>query len=698
MWSLLAVVAVAAGAPELPPGVVRAPVPDWVLPHEVPVAAQDERSWLLVDDQALLDGPRSVRWTQQVSRMHTRADLQEQARVSVVFDPAEQQVALHQLEVYRDGAWSDRLGTVRAELIRREDALWQDILDGTQTLVLLPEDVARGDVLRASFSVSGDDAGFGAHTAWSWSLAWSVPVARRVVRVGTPEGAPAARWTAHGLTLPPLQTAVDAGGTRWQTLDLADVPVWASPADLPTDEPAQPWLEASTWPDWSAVVAAFAPRYRPEAPEELAAVRAQLDPGEDQAARVVAALRWVQEELRYLGLEMGPGSHTPRPLSAVLRSRYGDCKDKARLLVALLDGWGIRAWPALVDSRGGDPREAAPSPLAFDHVIVAVEWPAAEGGLLWVDPTRTDQGGPGGQPLHEGLVAPEHPAALVLRTGETVPRALPAPAPRHRRATVHWQLTAPSPTPVRARTELGGADADELRAWLTGADALALADWQHPRWAGLGAPLAGPSGGLQWAEQRDRNGLVLREALALDGLWWPEGAGETAVLQAVDLAGWLPVPAPDRTAPLALPGPATWEETALLEGLAAEDLHWPRRTVALPGIALETWSEAGPEDGAPQVAVHWRLTVSADRVEGPALAEVAAGMHHLQDQLTIGVRRENGVLTAQPTTPPPSAPLPPDRPRWAAVGGGVLAGLGLGWVLGARRRRGRERAAAEHSG
>jgi hypothetical protein len=447
------------------------------------------------------------------------------------------------------------------------------------------------------------------------------------------------------------------------------------------------------------VVEAFAPRYRPEAAAELDRVRTQLDPGADPGARVVAALRWVQEEVRYLGLEMGPGSHTPRPLSAVLRSRYGDCKDKARLLVALLKGWGIRAWPALVDSRGGDPRKAAPSPLAFDHVIVAVEWPAAEGGLLWVDPTRTDQGGPGGRALHEGLVAPDHRAALVLRAGETAPRALPAPAPRHRRAEVHWQLTAPSPTPVRARTELGGADADELRAWLSGADALALADWQHPRWSALGAPMTGPRGGLQWSEQRDRNGLVLREALALDGLWWPEGTAETAVLQAVDLAGWLPVPTPDRTAPLALPGPATWEETAVLDGLSPAQLRWPRRTVSLPGVTLETWSEERPEDRTPQVAVHWRLEVDRDRVEGPELAAYAAGIHELQDRLTIGVRREAGQLSAQPTTPPPAAPSPPDGMRWMAVGGGGgLVGLALGWVLGARRRGRRERPPVAHSG
>ena len=50
-------------------------------------------------------------------------------------------------------------------------------------------------------------------------------------------------------------------------------------------------------------------------------------------ARVDRAVRFVQDEIRYLGLEMGRNSHQPHPPAQTLERRFGDCKDKAALLV-----------------------------------------------------------------------------------------------------------------------------------------------------------------------------------------------------------------------------------------------------------------------------------------------------------------------------------------------------------------------------
>lgn len=688
----------------LPAGVSVAPHPAWVVAAEPgplsPARPDDPVSWLLVDDQALLDGPRSVRHVDQISGLRSRADLRDQSRVVVPFDPAEQTVQLHTLAVWRDGAWEDRLATARIELIRREDALWEDILDGTSSLVLLPEDVAQGDLLRASWSVHGDDRGFGAHAAASWTLAWSVPVARRQLRVGTPAGAPPARLVVHGtaLDLPAATRAPD--GSRWHTLDLGAVPAWTAPPWLPPDLPATPWIEATTWPDHAAVVDAFAPRYAAQSPPALAALLAAIDPARDPRppaspaalarARVVRALRWAQEEVRYLGLEMGAGSHAPRPVSTVLRARYGDCKDKARLLVSMLAHWGIAAWPALVHSGGADPRTAAASPFAFDHVIVAVAWPAAPGGWLWVDPTRTDQGGPGAAPLETGLVAPAHGAALLLRPGTTGLVALP-PAPRHRReVAVRWSLA--DPVEATATTTLSGASADETRAWLAGALPGDTADWQHSRWSVWGLPAA--TAPLAWEDDRAANTLQLTETVALDGVWQPApvsaapeagppARAATAQLGPLELADWLPLPAPDRTAPLALGGPATLHETLVIPGLSRDELDWPRARRTLPGLALETAARATPAGAA----IDWTLRLDTDRLEGAALAAYLAEVDTLHALLTVGVRVGPGGMRAQPGPPPAAPPAPPPAPLppWGLAALGALAGLGLGWGLGRRR-------------
>ncbi|MFX8207373.1 transglutaminase domain-containing protein, partial [Acinetobacter baumannii] len=86
----------------------------------------------------------------------------------------------------------------------------------------------------------------------------------------------------------------------------------------------------------------------------------------DPEARLLAALRFVQREVRYLGIEMGANSHAPHPPETVLPRRYGDCKDKTLLTLTLLGRLGIPASPALVHTTE---RQAAaerlPTPWAF---------------------------------------------------------------------------------------------------------------------------------------------------------------------------------------------------------------------------------------------------------------------------------------------------------------------------------------------
>src|SRR5262249_11813697 len=123
--------------------------------------------------------------------------------------------------------------------------------------------------------------------------------------------------------------------------------------------------------------------------------------------KVLAALRFVQDEVRYVGIELGTASHQPSQPATVLARRFGDCKDKALLLCALLRQAGIDAQPALVDSRrGAGLDEWHPSPIAFDHAVVRL---SLDGREYWVDPTLTGQGGA----LPEMFV-PSYDRALVL--------------------------------------------------------------------------------------------------------------------------------------------------------------------------------------------------------------------------------------------------------------------------------------------
>jgi hypothetical protein len=91
--------------------------------------------------------------------------------------------------------------------------------------------------------------------------------------------------------------------------------------------------------------------------------------------------------LRYIAIEFGVNGIRPRTPGAVLANRYGDCKDKANLLVALLADMGIEANFCLLN-RGSSTDTSFPS-WQFNHAIAYVPKNAADGqpGDLWLDTT-----------------------------------------------------------------------------------------------------------------------------------------------------------------------------------------------------------------------------------------------------------------------------------------------------------------------
>lgn len=90
---------------------------------------------------------------------------------------------------------------------------------------------------------------------------------------------------------------------------------------------------------------------------------------------------------RYVAIEFGINGFRPRTPATVLQNRYGDCKDKANLLSALLREMGIDSRLALLN-RGSTTDPEFPS-WQFNHAIAFVPKAPADGqaGDLWLDST-----------------------------------------------------------------------------------------------------------------------------------------------------------------------------------------------------------------------------------------------------------------------------------------------------------------------
>jgi Domain of Unknown Function with PDB structure (DUF3857)/Transglutaminase-like superfamily len=87
-----------------------------------------------------------------------------------------------------------------------------------------------------------------------------------------------------------------------------------------------------------------------------------------------AIAEFVQKQVRYFVIEMGIGGYQPHYAGDIFRNRYGDCKDKATLLTAMLSTVGVHGALVMVDHRRGVVDPDAPS-IVGDHMIAAIEIP-----------------------------------------------------------------------------------------------------------------------------------------------------------------------------------------------------------------------------------------------------------------------------------------------------------------------------------
>jgi transglutaminase-like putative cysteine protease len=115
---------------------------------------------------------------------------------------------------------------------------------------------------------------------------------------------------------------------------------------------------------------------RPEpSPEITAKVQELIAGAPDFYTKLTRITESIQKNIRYFVVERGIGGLQANHASDIFRNRYGDCKDKATLLISMLQVAGIRADYVPVDDRRGIVDPVDPS-LVGNHMITAIELPA----------------------------------------------------------------------------------------------------------------------------------------------------------------------------------------------------------------------------------------------------------------------------------------------------------------------------------
>ena len=220
-------------------------------------------------------------------------------------------------------------------------------------------------------------------TVKTWYFQTRNPMLMNRLVIEVPEGLP---FQYKNYLLPNLQPVVEKTGsfTRY-IFEASNVEVSEDVEEgLPLDHPHWAYVGFSTGRSWQEIAESYS-RIVDEklANEDLSGIITDhlRETPKDTA---VAMIYWLSERVRYTGLELGENSIIPVPPSVCLDRGFGDCKDKATLLVGMLRQAGIPANVALIRAdTSRDVETELPGMGRFNHAIVYV------GGKepFWIDPT-----------------------------------------------------------------------------------------------------------------------------------------------------------------------------------------------------------------------------------------------------------------------------------------------------------------------
>ncbi|MFQ5346414.1 MAG: DUF3857 domain-containing transglutaminase family protein [Rhodothalassiaceae bacterium] len=432
--SFLAGLLAVAGAALAAPGVASttlefAPVPDWVEVHEFdhapadPDAADapgDGVAIRLLDSQVNYSGGTFARYQRTVYAIYSKAGIAPSSILYGVYYNGSQTLRVGAFRIWRDGEPIDIADRAMVQVVNSASNLEDELAADATVIVIYVPDLRVGDLLEFATLIRGDHPGLEDQRTDIYKDNTTVPIGHLYRRIVTDAQHPVSIHVVGGAIAPEKRVE----GKRVAYLYHAEnvEPAAETPDRIPPWYYAEPMMIVSGAADWGDVVAWGRTRLIAPGPVDdgVAAKARELTAGvQDRWQKLARLAAFVQGEVKYLGPGLSRNGYRPFAPKDVLTRRWGDCKDKVNLLLAMLEAVGIKAYPALAQISTGHVDPEIPTPLAFDHLILAAE---IDGVTRWVDATGTPRDAT--RPSYE---LAQTNLALPLRPGQDDLVVLPVP-------------------------------------------------------------------------------------------------------------------------------------------------------------------------------------------------------------------------------------------------------------------------------
>lgn len=564
---------------------------------------------LLSDTQVNLLGPKPVAYFHEEIVAQERAGLESVSSIRVTFNPRFEALTMHELAVVRDGKRVDRLATARFDFAQRERRLEEGIYDEDLEAIIALTDVRIGDRVEYAYSIAGDNPVFSGKYSRFFALDREYPIGKLSVRIQHP----VSRELRHKqLRSDRTVTEMTDGKVKTLSLTAETLPPVRLEEGAPSWSWAFPWFQVSEYASWEDVNAWARTLY--SVPKDLSPeIEAVLDrihsEAKDPQERVMKALEWVQNEIRYYSVSVGTSSHRPNPPNLTASQRFGDCKDKSVLLSAMLQRLGVKADPVLVSylARRGL-ADALPTPRLFDHVIVRAE---LGDETYWLDGTGMYQG----RDLRTLGFFPFHLALLAASPSRELTAVVPSTRPNNGSRVVEtFEISKyGAPVTMTVKEQYLGNFAENLRRRIAAEGLRRILEHQHADY-GRDFPNIALKGEAKLDDDQIANVMSLTQTYEIPRLFHYEaGMATVSSIHARSIVPWLRFPGtPDRSLPLELAYPASFDHAVVL------DLP---NTLPAPVPAPEHWQDR-------HLAVNNRVTLDGTRLS------FSYGARTLKDHVT----------------------------------------------------------------
>lgn len=374
--------------------IIFAPPGDWVSEQSVDM----DRDISNKEAGAVMMGmQQQLRFAQDSDEMfigsqiliQTPQGLQTMGTLSIPWSPDVSTLIIHKLHILRGKEIIDILGNGQTfTILRREANLESAALDGILTAAIQPEDMRVGDIVDMAFTIRAHDPVLKGHSETMVEFFNNAPDTEFSLHAFWDDGS-RMRWQKSD-ALPAPKITKQKNLTRLSQ-QLSGTSNLVHPDKAPARYAPVRTIEFSDFGGWNEISALMAPLYIeaaqiPPGSSLMAEVDKIREASNDPKIQTDLALTLVQNRVRYVYRGMNTGNLVPADALSTWKRKFGDCKGKTALLVAILAELGIEAVPAAVStSRGDGLDKRLPLVGHLDHILVKAN---IAGKTYWLDGTR----------------------------------------------------------------------------------------------------------------------------------------------------------------------------------------------------------------------------------------------------------------------------------------------------------------------